>query len=550
MKGLSLIVPGFGYVIRSREIRIERDTAPDVLTPKTQKRLTKAIRCDDTVLLVKHAAVCPRCGKELPVYSRNPAAEKQFTAKTPEELERWSSYQTSLYGDEPEEIKFNTPVAELTRFFCPRCREAFDKSGGFRNVVITVRKRRVTVMLRLESADLFKIDWVPQTKLAKWSRYITYEAITFNLNNGHTFLSLESASGRRYAVRDITNARIPDYNCDPVIEIVATCNPVRRALKRFFEPYWNGCMPFSSGEMTIVRYILLTRFVGYDRLFYHAVPCTERENEIEKSFAHTADRLHFASHVPRLFASSGLPKVKSISRTILTSPAWMFYQTELESLWEILQDLNYFRRLFEPGEATNIFETLSVLHRQPACFSFLRDYAEEAGEKKLFRLLAQDNIRWWNYAPVYLSMSEHFKEIEKKKWKTIFSPQSHAMDWAPFGLTVFSIPVPATGSGSGFCLPPDGMVCGYVFTRLSSSREYQQAGTQLHNCLKEYWRMYNGTVYGVVKNHRYIAAVELCGRVIRQAFTFYNRPMDAEGPLFEAYEIWKRNNGLLEAKSG
>ena len=547
MKEISLIVPGFGYVIRSREIRIDRDTAPDVLTPKIQKRLTKAIRCDDAVLLVKHAAVCPRCGKELPAYSRNPAAERKFTAKTPEELERWSSYQMSLFGDEPEEIEFNTPVDKISRFFCPRCGEAFHKSGGFRNVVITAKKRKVSVMLRLGSADFFKIDWAPKTKLAEWSRHTVFETITFNLNNGHTFLSLESGSGCRYTVRDITGARLPDSNSDPVIEIVETCKPVRRALKRFLEPYWNGRMPFSQRELTIARYILLVRFVGYDRSFYRAVPCTDHENEIVKSFARRAERLHFASHVPRLFASSGLPEVKSISKTIYTAPAWMFYQAELERLWGFIKDLNYFRRLFEPGGATNLFETLSVLHRQPACFSFLSEYAEEAGEKKLFRLLAYGRSRWWDYAPVYLSLSDHYKAIEKTKWKTAFFPRGHAVDGPPVGPTAFSIPVPAAGSRAGACLPPDGAVCGYVFTRLSSSREYRLAGTQLHNCLKDYWRLYNGTVYGIVKDHRYLAAVELCGRVIRQAYTSYDRPMDAEGPLFEAYEIWKRNNGLLEA---
>lgn len=51
--------------------------------------------------------------------------------------------------------------------------------------------------------------------------------------------------------------------------------------------------------------------------------------------------------------------------------------------------------------------------------------------------------------------------------------------------------------------------------------KFLQAGKELKNCLSG-WRMFQNNVYGILKNNKYVAAVEIKGKVIIQAHTYRN----------------------------
>ena len=75
--------------------------------------------------------------------------------------------------------------------------------------------------------------------------------------------------------------------------------------------------------------------------------------------------------------------------------------------------------------------------------------------------------------------------------------------------------------------------------------EYIKAGRELNNCLKN-WGEFNGTVYGIIKNGKYVAAAELDGKRIVQAHIFDNEDIEKNEKVNLAFCEWKKKNGLLE----
>lgn len=58
--------------------------------------------------------------------------------------------------------------------------------------------------------------------------------------------------------------------------------------------------------------------------------------------------------------------------------------------------------------------------------------------------------------------------------------------------------------------------------------------------------MFEGSVYGISKGGKYVAAVEIKDGVILQAHTYRNGEMNANQALFSAFSIWKERSGVKE----
>lgn len=540
MESIELIIPHSGYKITSRETTIAREEAPFFLTPCLQKSITKAIRNESTITLLSHFATCPCCGKEIPAYADFITDKQLFCAKEPDEIEEWSTYQLSLFGEAPQEMLFNHPLTAITNYACRKCGQIFRKSSGERKVAIRKQNKKITVELELKIEDLFRVY---RAKDLTFDCSKIYESIVFNSRNGHTYLTLNDKNGKRYSTTDITGANLSFFEKEPVFDIIENYKPVFSELKRLFSTFFNGHLPFSDEKMNIEKYILLNRFIGYDISFYKSLPFAERENMIEKSFSNTAKKLHRATSVPALLKTCLFPDSKSIRRIVFNQPALMFYLNELENIWLLLNEINYFRMLFETTKF-NIFELLAYLHKHTPVFSFLREYAEDSGPEGIFDLLTDKTEYLYKYAPFYLSMSEHAKNEERKKWKKTGASNTPRNFMISVREWNYSIPTPAKKENN-LHLPPDCSISGYSFRRLFNSEEYKRAGDELNNCLKN-WRMFRGTVYGITHKGKYVAAAELDGKTIKQAYTFSNRDIDKESALGKVFCIWKKQNGLSQ----
>ena len=67
----------------------------------------------------------------------------------------------------------------------------------------------------------------------------------------------------------------------------------------------------------------------------------------------------------------------------------------------------------------------------------------------------------------------------------------------------------------------------------------------LHNCLTD-WREIDGAVYVVMKNNKYLAAVQVKDDKIVQVYADNNEAIRKHKNLYDIYKIWKDKNKLTE----
>ena len=536
MHEINLTLPHLGFKIETREKIVDRDIAQNVLTSEEQQKTSYAVRNDNDVTITQHVIVCSCCGMETPAYADCIShSEKSFKSKPRNEIELWATRQMSLLGEPPQTLSFNDPIGRMEQFTCPHCSTKLVADDCKFHVVIRSGRKKIKILRELNSFDdYFAVNWI---KDFQTSDFDLYETITFNLRNGHTSVSLENSTGEKLAVRDISNDDVSNMSEDLVFELVQLYEPVYREIKRFFSKLWNGAFPFMFCEIDLEKYILLTKFIGFDKDFYIAIPFSHIGNSIDKSFTGIAKRLHNANDVPALFKASNLPNIKTVRKIIFTNPALLFYLKELETFCQIFNDPNFFRTFLE---SRNVYRGLSTMHKYPCMADYYAELAAAVGQKALCNYLSSGNDFVYSYALEYLLLSDYEKRIARKKWTSSFFSKEDYREIRKLGDT-FSVPIPPQNKGI------DELECrigDYSFKRLRNSKEYIAAGKELQNCLGT-WERFDGDVYVILKASKYVAAVEINNGIIIQAHTCQNGEIREDRELFSAFCTWKGRNALI-----
>lgn len=534
----SMRIPRFGFTIEKQQKTVGRDVAFEVLTPARQRKSTLAVFENDNVVITKHVIVCPWCGKKAPAYHNNQMEPHQL-------IDMWLAQQTSMFEKLPKTLLFNRPIEAMEKFVCPRCNMISHPSKGFIDVLFIVDRKTIKIFRKLELKELFQIKWGADKICI--TNFELYEAITFNLKNGHTYVSLEDGRGEKLKVHDISNTKANLYSDDPIFELINLYKPVNRELKNQFAKIFRGPLPFRTKELTVEQFLLMTEFIGYDSAFYSALPYADKGDLIERRFLKSAKRLHDAKKVPNIFEKTILPKVKSIRKIFFCNPALFFYTGELEQLWKIIEDINLFRNFIT---SKNIFSELAFLCKMPHLIDFYTEYKAEIGIKKLYHNFFQATNRYWlyNYVSWYYLLSEYDKKIERKKWHNGWLEKRDDFEGIENDMGArFSVSIPDRSS-KDFRHP--GLECcinGYSFRRLKNSMEFLQAGRELKNCLAD-WQFFRNNVYGMIDKGKYVAAVEIKDNVIIQAHTYRNGDISGNHSIKQAFDIWKNRNLITERK--
>ena len=531
-------IPRFGFAIEEQRKIYSLDQALEALTPAHQSKSTSAAFEDDHMVITKHIIVCPWCGKTAPAYYNRKINPHPL-------LNVWIEQQISWFDELPSALVFNKPREETSDYICPKCNAISHRSKGFVDVTFTVDKKKIIISRKLELQDWLQIKWCVDNICTTEAQL--YETITFNLRNGHTFVSLEDGHDKKIQIRDITNIKPNLYSDDPIFELIDLYKPVKRELRNRFIKIFRGSLPFRTKELTVEQFVLMTRFIGYNCGFYDALPYAEKENLIEISFLKSAKRLHHAVKVPNIFEKTTLPKVKSIRKLFFCNPALFFYTEELEQLWKIIEDVNLFRNFIT---SQNIFYELASLHKMPHIINFYAEYKAEIGIKKLYHHFLLVAKRYWlyNYVSWYYLLSEYDKKIERKKWHSGWLEKRDNFEEIENEMgAIFGVSIPDRSS-KDFTHP--GLECcinGYSFRRLKNSMEFLRAGKELENCLDD-WQFFRNNVYGIMENGKYVAAVEIKDNVIIQAHTCRNGDISDNRSIKQAFDIWKSRNSMTEQK--
>ena len=239
--------------------------------------------------------------------------------------------------------------------------------------------------------------------------------------------------------------------------------------------------------------------------------------------------------------------MKSIRKAFFQSPALFFYTPQLEKLWEIIQDVNWFRELIT---SNHIFRELLWLCKMPRTLHFYAGYRAVFGVRALLNRLSGHSHQWHEYAMWYGMLSPYDQKAERQKWRKRFSDEDGLLFCNQDNMGAwFSVPVlGASAEGKG--LPsPECCMDGYSFKKLRNSAEYIQTGKELHNCLTGWQNFEHSTVYKIMKGTQCVAAVEIQDDVILQAYTDRNGEIADNKNLKQAFDRWKDQN-MLRMRAG
>lgn len=549
MNTQKLLIP-CGYNVEQHNETVDITTAGQILSSRKQRRYSWAIRHEWQANLTRHVWVCPHCNAHIPAYPEYFGKRSSFEKTERPVVADWATLQLSLFEEPDKELHFNAPF-QSGKMVCPKCMRESERNPRSKNLVFSKKKHYLEISLELnELKDIFSLNWMSNSWLNL--SFPVYESVVFNLRNGHTFLKLHDGRGTNYTVSDITQR--PNSWCNGPLYAVLDNNKVAsRTLKRIFADIFGGTLPFTGAELTLDKYVLMCRFLGYSRRFYDAIPFTDNSRCIDGSFKHVAKRLHNSYNVPTIYRESSLPNAKTVRKIFFEDTGLFFYIKECERFWEILNDVNLFRELIS---SDSIYEILSQFHLFPGAMTFFSDYSKFKGARSLLKRL-EDNLYETNLeAVMYGNLNDSAKKKERANWKKGSTGRTSFEDEDEYDDEYYSPRLPQPVKYSTPFAKTDSMIApccidGFSFTWLSSSVDYFETGSALHNCLRS-WSRFNNPVVVVKDHNKIIAAIEvdIVRRIVVQARTANNRLIETESKLGNAYEKLKKRYSVEERGYG
>jgi len=514
-----------GYRLLSIDHVLPLEKAVTWLNSRRQLRITRAVRLGDTAVLTSHVIRCPHCGGERGAYDRPVRKDGTRPVRVSREVVTgWAASQTTLFEDD-KVLHLNEVRRPGGEYVCPNCGLDCLPAGEPLEVTVTAQEDRLTLSCQVQDArDLIRMaDGGVMLDLF----CPTEQKMVFDLAAGSARFFITNEKRTVLAERDLFGERVDWEEC--ILPQLLTDNRVvRRTALRHLTALYGGTAPCTLAELTLRRLADMTRFVGYPKGFYDAIPCRLHSGAIAPDFTETARRLHNACDLPKIYEESRLPRMKSVRRLFFTNPGLFFYLKEAEELYEVLSDPNVFCRLLGDWRA---FDLLSFFHRYPGTRIFFRRYAARCGAVRLAEQICEDWMGLRGSALHYSVMDECARAEEEQGWNSKRGVRHRRES--------FSLPVAGERANV-----PDCSICrGYVFRRLRTVNDFKQAGDRLDNCLSE-WHPRSSSVFAIEKGRETLAAVEVRGDMVLQAYAAHNRDIRREKSLAAALYAWQRKHRL------
>ena len=526
-----------GYRIVEKVETTDLWEAEKILMSRKREKYMQAIRKGTKVELIGDFLICPICNSHFAansnsrmfrnrpylhvnrnnvIWERNYNSDKIVGIK--KKVSNWSDRQISFFEENDESnLYISSPIEKEGLFICPVCHTKSSYSEQIRKVNIIRRKNKIIV--ECEIVEMFRTSDLP-----------AYETITFDCSKGRVSAQFINGEENTCCVRDITNH--PEIIENAVIYKVISSNKlVNRTIKRCFSEVWGGKIPYNGSIISIDNFIKMTRFVGYNKEFYDYIPYKLKSYCIDDSFKKMAKKLQNAKNIVDIYNNSTLPAVKSVRKICFEKVGVLFYLNELEKMFDIVKDLNIFCSILK---SKYILEILSELHIRPQLIEYFKDFMFVKGTTGLVRGTTEYWYEMRYNAMDYISMSESMKKEFRDIWKKrkCFSVMDTVNE------TVHSIPMMRPLDKINDCT-----INGYKFFWLSNKNDYIQAGDKLKNCLGS-WNPGNWPVVCIKKQEKYVAAIEISDKGIRQALGINNGEIKDDLPLFKTFEKWRKEHKL------
>lgn len=231
------------------------------------------------------------------------------------------------------------PMLENVIYTCPECR---CESNLFSKIVrceLNYRRHKLSISRQIDDTKtLLSVLWLKGTVRVNFP---LYEEITFNFKNGHIFVRLRDRDATALETYDITGKR--SFWTAVFCKIIGMQQKSRSPCQKFLFCEWQSKLPFKTSELNLTKFMLLTEFIGYPKIFYHSIPYAIGTHNISALFKCRRRALHQAQQIEQRYKSISWMQAKSIRKIILSNPAFLFYENECEALSEIFVNVNLFR---------------------------------------------------------------------------------------------------------------------------------------------------------------------------------------------------------------
>lgn len=538
-----------GYAFEQHSETVSPETAEAVLRTRKKRCYTQAWRSDDTdaVRLIRHRWICPYCGGRTPAYPRQFGHLAKVSMPDAPTVHRWCDRQLSLFEDHGTPLSIQQPLKPGPAYTCPRCGFKSVLSQGQRDAVFTVTRHKIALAVEITDIARLLLSRRLPTETPSLSFPLT-ETVVFNLGKGTVSLKLTDRSGRVFSVRDITQSPHEWYG-SPTHTALCRYVVLQRQLKRLFTAHFKQPLPFTGEELTPDNYVLMTRFVGFDRDFYDAIPFEGTSLRLDDSFGSIPAHLHTPGQAAALLKRSTLPQGKNVRKLLFCNPGTLFYLREYEILWDILQNYDLFYRLICRLLALDrIFDLLIPLHLYGGLAEGYRAFGEVRSKATLVYVLSDYTLsRLTQNALLYAAMTPRQQKAQRQNWKK-WDPKSKEIstDILWFDEMCRTVPFSFPMLKTELDIPPC-TINGFRFAPMSNRREYRIAGEALANCLRSR-ALYEAPVVLVSLKGRAVAALEVSGDTVGQAYQHHNTLILPNSDLGQAVSRWMAHFGLHREK--
>ena len=512
-----------GFELIKTEKAVSTEKARSILCTRKKRNIASAKYEGDYIVLTQYHYRCPYCRRLSLAYFREVGKPKQVT-KT--EINQWISDQYAIHDHKPSLI-LNNPIVSTQNFYCSYCRQVSTPYHHNQKIIVERERKKIKVSMVARSMA----EYLEQREMEKdWARAMSFpvtETLTFNLGNGHVYHYIREKDILT-GVNDLRSER--EFSKDSVLcQAIIKYDLVRREMMKLFRSIYGTILPYTNKELCLENFFKMTRFVGYQKNFYeNGVPYDLENAWIDRSFKTAVKRLHFAKDLPGIYERSGLPQTKSIRRLFFNQPGYFFFLKEAELLWNLLDNVNYFRSMLQLSHA---FDILSFLHDYPATILFFQSFKDQ---RTVSLLCFQIESNWCflqSYALQFSCQSYQRRIVEMETWQKRWRPDLRRG-------RRYSIPICIVTPTIREC-----KLDGFEFVWLKTRADYVQAGNELNNCLAD-WDSTNNTIMVMKKNGQCKAAIEIQNGQIRQAYAEDNYPIEDDIEVLGAYDHWRRLNHI------
>ena len=506
--------PGWKFIEKTEKTDFYK--AQKILFSRKYRKYSEAVIKEDRVDLKRHILRCPFCGKEIPAYDfrieKNPKKVRKFFGNMElffDENGSFSGIQEDFSEFEEKRLFIQKPVKPYFDIQCPKCERSAKLSSEKVDFSFGIKENGVFV-------SLLKND------------FSVSETFFFDFSHREVFHKFETEDGKTLFSE---NAEDCLEKINPLFEN----RIVTRRLKNLFEDFTKSCFPFSSNELSLRKFVLFTKFTGFPREFYHAIPFDENGELTDESFSDICEKIRNPESAMIQLKKSFLPDMKSVRKIFVENPGLFFYITEAEKLFSSTSDINYFCDILKDK---NIFFLLALLHIYPGLAGFFSDFAAAKNHKSLLKSLRNCPAFMFGYGINYSALSDSGKKSEQKKWKVDKNFFINYGEIMLFPTPSFSFPL----STSSFDIP-DIRIGEYSFSLLRNLADYRKAGKDLNNCLGKSI-LQKGAVVVMYRNGKALAAAEVFEKKVVCVLAKNNESINDFPPLKKAFEEWRRKTGF------